>query len=100
MQLDGKNAIVYGTRAMGGAVARAFAREGARVFLAGRTLHPLETLAAEIREAGGRADAAVVDAMDPEAVQAHVADVVQSAGSLDISFNAVGVPVTQDVPLT
>ena len=38
MLLEGKNAVVYGGGgAIGGAVARAFAREGARVFLAGHT---------------------------------------------------------------
>jgi len=39
MLLQNKNAVIYGGGgAIGGAVARAFAREGAKVFLTGRTL--------------------------------------------------------------
>ena len=54
MLLDGKNAIIYGARgSIGGAVARAFANEGARVFLAGRTLSRLDEVAGEIRAGGG-----------------------------------------------
>jgi 3-oxoacyl-[acyl-carrier protein] reductase len=46
MLLKNKNAVIYGGGgAIGGAVARAFAREGARVFLAGRTLQSLEEVA-------------------------------------------------------
>src|SRR5712691_1744579 len=63
MLLKKKNAVIYGgAGAIGGAVARAFAREGAKVFLAGRTLARLEAVAAAIRAAGGEADAAPVDA--------------------------------------
>jgi NAD(P)-dependent dehydrogenase (short-subunit alcohol dehydrogenase family) len=57
--LAGKNAVIYGGGgSIGGAVARAFAREGARVFLAGRTLSTLEAVAEEIRSAGGAAETA------------------------------------------
>jgi NAD(P)-dependent dehydrogenase (short-subunit alcohol dehydrogenase family) len=52
--LENKNAVIYGGGgSIGGAVARAFAREGARVFLAGRTRAKLERVADEIRSAGG-----------------------------------------------
>ena len=65
MLLEGRNAAVYGGGgAIGGAVARAFAREGARVFLAGRTRASLEEVVAAIRDAGGAAETAVVDALD------------------------------------
>ena len=54
MLLEGKNAVVYGGGGkIGGAVARAFAREGATVHLAGRTAAPLDAVAGEIRAAGG-----------------------------------------------
>ena len=80
MLLDGKVAIVHGGGgAMGGAVARAFAREGATVHLAGRTLAKLEKVAADIAEGGGRATTAVVDAYDAEAVEAYTAS-IQGAG--------------------
>lgn len=100
MQLAGKNAVVYGAAgSMGSAVSRAFAAAGARVFLAGRTAATLDALADEIRAAGGQAHAAVVDATDKESVDAHAAGVVEQAGSLDVSFNAVAYDVLQNVPL-
>jgi 3-oxoacyl-[acyl-carrier protein] reductase len=99
--LENKNAIVYGAAgAIGAAVARAFARDGARVFLAGRTLATLEDVAADIRAQGGLAEAAPVDAMDQAAVDAHADRVVATAGRIDVSFNAVAVSVVQGVALT
>jgi NAD(P)-dependent dehydrogenase (short-subunit alcohol dehydrogenase family) len=84
---------------MGGAVARALAREGATTFLAGRTRAPLDQVAAGIREAGGTAEVAVLDAADPKAVEAHAGEVVEAVGGIDISFNAVGMEAVQEVPL-
>jgi 3-oxoacyl-[acyl-carrier protein] reductase len=92
MLLDNKNAVIYGGGgAIGGAVARVFAREGARVFLAGRTQAQLDTVAQEISSAGGRAGTSVVDALDEEAVNAHADTVAAEAGSIDIALNAVGI---------
>lgn len=100
MQLEEKNAIVYGAAgSMGGAVARAFAREGARVFLAGRTLASLDEVADEIRSGGGAAETAQVDAMDQAAVESHASQVAAAAGSIDISFNAISIDAVQNVPL-
>ena len=90
MLLDGRNALVYGTGPIGGAVARGFAREGARVHVAGRTQRGLDDLAAMIRADGGRVDTALVDALDESAVDAFVDGVADQAGSVDISFNLVG----------
>ena len=82
MQLQGKNAVVYGAAgAMGSAVARAFAQEGARVFLAGRTLAKLDRVAGEIRAAGGVAETAQVDAMDQTSVTAHADQVAVRQGA-------------------
>src|SRR5919199_1257509 len=90
MLLENKNAVIYGGGgAIGGAVARVFAREGARLFLAGRTLQSLEEVAAEIRSAGGMAEAAVLDALDEGAVDEHADAVAASAGSIDVSFNLI-----------
>jgi NAD(P)-dependent dehydrogenase (short-subunit alcohol dehydrogenase family) len=103
MLLENKNAIIYGgAGAIGSAVAEAFAREGARVFLAGRTLATLDAVAKRIAAAGGRAEAAEVDALDEAAVEAHVAAVVQKVGKIDVSFNAitpVPQPGTQGIPI-
>ncbi len=88
--LDGKHAVVYGAGPIGGAVARAFAREGAIVHLGGRNLETLQPLAEEIG-----ADTAVVDVTDPASVE-------QFAGGLeriDISFNAVGADDVQGTRL-
>lgn len=90
MLLEDKNAVIYGGGgAIGGAVARAFAREGARVFLAGRTRTSLEEVAAEIRSAGGVADTAEVDALDEKAVDEHADAVAAEAGGIDVSFNLI-----------
>jgi 3-oxoacyl-[acyl-carrier protein] reductase len=100
MLLEGKNAVIYGAGgAVGRAVARAFAREGARVFLAGRTLAKVETVAQEIHAAGKLAETAQVDALDKQAVGEHVDAVAEKAGSIDISFNAVGINHIQGTPL-
>lgn len=90
MLLENKNAIIYGAGgSVGSAVARAFAREGARLFLAGRTRATLDSLAHEIAEAGGVVETAVVDAYDKAAVDQHLSEVVGKAGSVDISFNLI-----------
>lgn len=97
MLLEQKVAIIYGAGgAIGGAVAQAFAREGARVFLAGRTKATLDAVAERIHAAGGSATAAVVDACDEQAVNAFVDTVVAQAGAVDISFNLIGVGDVQE----
>jgi NAD(P)-dependent dehydrogenase (short-subunit alcohol dehydrogenase family) len=98
--LEGKNAVIYGGGgSIGGAVARALAREGARVHLAGRTLETLEQVAEEIRAAGGAAEAAQVDALDEQAVDGHADAVAASVGSIDISFNLISHGDVQGTPL-
>lgn len=92
MLLKNKNAVIYGAGgSIGGAVARAFAREGARLFLVGRSPATLEMVAKEISAAGGTAETAIVDAFDEEAVDEHSAAVVAKAGSIDVSFNAIDI---------
>jgi 3-oxoacyl-[acyl-carrier protein] reductase len=99
--LNGKVAVIYGAAgAMGGAVSRAFARESAQVFLAGRTLKKLEALADDIRNSGGFARAAEVDALDRAAVNEHLAEVTRLHGGPDISFNLIGLGGKQGEPLT
>jgi NAD(P)-dependent dehydrogenase (short-subunit alcohol dehydrogenase family) len=91
--LKNKVAVIYGAGgAIGGAVARAFAHEGARLFLTGRLRAPVEAVAKDIVSAGGSAEPAAVDALDEEAVDRHLQSVVEKAGRVDISFNAVGIP--------
>jgi 3-oxoacyl-[acyl-carrier protein] reductase len=100
MLLENKNAVVYGAGgAIGGAVARAFAREGARVFLAGRTLATLDEVSEEITVSGGVAETARVDACDERAVEEHAAAVAEKAGGVDVLFNAIGMEDIQGTPL-
>jgi 3-oxoacyl-[acyl-carrier protein] reductase len=98
--LERKNAVIYGgAGSIGGAVARAFGREGARVFLAGRTKATLEEVAEQVRSAGGAAETAEVDALDAKAVEEHAGAVAAEAGSLDISMNVITHPATHGTPL-
>jgi NAD(P)-dependent dehydrogenase (short-subunit alcohol dehydrogenase family) len=91
--LQGKVAVIYGAGgAIGGAVARAFAREGARLFITGRRQEPVSAVARDIVGGGGSAEAAQIDALDEQAVDAHLQSVVDSAGRVDISVNAFGIP--------
>jgi 3-oxoacyl-[acyl-carrier protein] reductase len=99
MLLQDKTAVIYGGGgAIGGAVARAFAREGATVFLAGRTLDKLDQVEQEISAAGGKAETAQVDALDERAVDEHADAVAAEAGGIDIALNAVGILHVQGTP--
>ena len=100
--LKDKVAVIYGAGgAIGGSVACAFAREGATLFLTGRRRVLVETVAKDVASAGGSAEAAEVDALDEQAVDEHLQSVIDKAGRVDISFNAVGIPDTKilGVPL-
>ena len=102
MMLKDKVAVIYGAGgAVGGAVARAFAREGARLFLIGRHLAQVGAVAKEVAPAGGSVETAEVDALDEQAVDRHLQSVIEKAGRVDVSFNAIGIPNTtlQGVPL-
>jgi NAD(P)-dependent dehydrogenase (short-subunit alcohol dehydrogenase family) len=91
--LKNKIAIVYGASGgIGGAVARAFADQGARLFLTGRDRASVDAVANDVVSAGGSAIAAQVDALDEQAIDTHLQSVIDSAGRVDISFNAVGIP--------
>jgi NAD(P)-dependent dehydrogenase (short-subunit alcohol dehydrogenase family) len=93
MLLKNKVAVIYGASGgIGGAVARVFAQEGAKLFLTGRDVAAVEAVAKDIVSAGGSAQAAEVDALDEQAVETHLQSVIDTAGRIDISFNAVGIP--------
>lgn len=93
MMLKDKVGVIYGAGgAIGGAVARAFASEGAKLFLTGHNLAPVEAVAKEVVAAGGSAEAAEVDALDEQALDEHLQSVIDKAARVDISFNAIGIP--------
>jgi NAD(P)-dependent dehydrogenase (short-subunit alcohol dehydrogenase family) len=98
-----KHAAAYGAGgAVGAAVARAFAREGAKAFLTGRTIASVKAVADDIARTGGTVEVAQVDALDEGPVEAHLDSVVQKAGKIDVSVNAitpVAQPGIQSIPL-
>ncbi|AHI01016.1 SDR family oxidoreductase [Kutzneria viridogrisea] len=96
MSLQDKNVIIYGAGgSIGSAVARTFAAQGARLFLAGRSREGLDLVAKEID-----AEVAVLDALDEQAVDEHARSVADSAGAIDVSFNLVSGGDLQGIPLT
>jgi 3-oxoacyl-[acyl-carrier protein] reductase len=98
--LRDKVAVIYGGGgAVGGAVAGAFAREGATLHLAGRTKETLDAVADGIRASGGTVATAVVDAADERAVEAHIESVAVAEGRIDVLFNAIGMQDVQGTPL-
>ena len=102
MMLKNKVAVIYGAGgAVGAAVSRAFGQEGATLFLTGRRRARLDDVAKEIDSSGGGVETAEVDALDEQSVDNHLQSVIDKAGRVDISFNAVGIPNTtlQGVPL-
>ncbi len=100
MILQNKNAVIYGAGgSLGGAVAKSFANAGARVFLTGHGIESVQKTADEIRASGGSAEVEVVDAFRENEIVNHLDKMVRLAGNVDISFNAVGVDVVQNIPL-
>jgi 3-oxoacyl-[acyl-carrier protein] reductase len=101
MLLQNKNAVIYGAAgSLGRTIAKAFVAEGAKLFLSGHHLAPVQKLAYEIVAAGGQAEAAEVDALDQSAVNQYVETVAAKAASIDISFNAINIQDKQNIFLT
>ena len=100
MLLQTKNAVIYGAGgSLGGAVARALASAGAKVFLTGKKLNSIKSLEKDILASGGNVEIAEVDAMDEQAINDHLTKIIGRNGTVDISFNAIGWQDTQDTPL-
>ena len=96
MMLDNKVAVIYGAAgSIGATVARAFAREGARVFVTGHSQGPVDAVARDIIASGGLAESAEVDALDEASIETHLQTVIAAAGRVDISCNAVAIPDSQ-----
>jgi NAD(P)-dependent dehydrogenase (short-subunit alcohol dehydrogenase family) len=98
--LQNKNAVIFAAGgSLGSTIAKAFAAAGARVFVSGRTIAPVQKVAAEILASGGKAFVAQVDAMDEAAVNDYVSNVAEEAGTIDIVFNLIDLQVVQNMPL-
>jgi NAD(P)-dependent dehydrogenase (short-subunit alcohol dehydrogenase family) len=100
MLLASKNAIIYGAGgSLGSAIAHALAKEGAKVFVTGHHLKPVQLLAHEINNGGGKAEAAEVDALNEKSVNDFVNNVVKAAGTVDISLSLIDTKDIQGIPL-
>lgn len=88
--MENKVAIIYGNGSVGCAMAKAFANEGAKVFLTGRTKEKLNAIPKDIRAAGGVIETSVLDALDEKAIKNHMLQTIEKTGKIDISFNAIG----------
>jgi 3-oxoacyl-[acyl-carrier protein] reductase len=100
MLLTGRTAIIYGGGGtLGGAIASAFAKQGAILHLVGRSRPRLDAVAKTIESQGGQAYVATFDAGDLARVDEHAASTVAKHGRLDISVNAVGIAHVQGTPL-
>ena len=96
--LSGRTAVVTGASSgIGRAIALALGRAGAHVFLAGRSQAPMDETRKEIREAGGQADAVVLDVRDVEALRGLVERAVQDTGRLDVMVNNAGLSYPGDI---
>ncbi|MBA2611765.1 MAG: SDR family oxidoreductase [Bacteroidetes bacterium] len=95
-RLENKVAVIYGNGKVGTALAKAFASQGAKVFLTGRTIKKLDVVN------GQNIETAQLDALDEKAVEKHMIEVIKKVGKIDISFNVIGLPQTgiQGIPLT
>ena len=95
MRLAGRTAFITGGgRGIGRAVALAFAREGARVFLVARTASDVERAAAEVRAERGEGAAAHApcDVSDPASVARAFAAAGEFSGAgVDVLVNNAGV---------
>ena len=101
IMLQNKNVIIYGAGgSIGSSLAKTFANAGANVFLTGRNLHSIQKIANEIIANGGHAEVEQVDAMSEKEINSHLAGVVKKAGTIDVSFNVIGLEVVQNMPLT
>jgi 3-oxoacyl-[acyl-carrier protein] reductase len=92
MRLDGKTAVITGaSRGIGAAVAKAAAREGARVALVARDTAKLTEVQREIQKSKGEARVFPTDLLDERAVERLAADVERTWGGIDILFNNAGI---------
>jgi NAD(P)-dependent dehydrogenase (short-subunit alcohol dehydrogenase family) len=91
MRLENKIALITGGYGgMGRASARLFAREGATVFVAGRSRERGDALVAEINDTGGKAHFVELDVVNQDHWNAAIAQIKEQAGALHVLMNIVG----------
>jgi NAD(P)-dependent dehydrogenase (short-subunit alcohol dehydrogenase family) len=98
--LEGTHAVIYGAGgSLGGAVARALACAGANLLLVGRNMPPVQRVANEIVDGGGRAEAVRVDATNESEVNGLMESMTRSGRMVDLSFCLIDYQVVQNIPL-
>ncbi|HMH21489.1 MAG TPA: SDR family oxidoreductase [Puia sp.] len=101
MLLKNKNAVIYGAGgSVGTAIARAFAQEGAKVFLTDHTVERIGQTAGEIIRNGGYAEFAQVDALNQPEVERHLESLIEKHHQIDISFNLISLNDVHGIPLS
>lgn len=91
MLLKNKVVVIFGgSGAIGSAVARNMAHEGAEVCLVARGQEKLDRVAHEIRAAGGTADTVLIDVLDEPSMMTQIAKLAGRRGGFDIVVNATG----------
>lgn len=91
-KLDNRVALVYGgTSGLGEASAKLFAKEGAKVVIAGRSKERGDEIVAEIKQDGGEAVFVKVDLMDVSQIEKSVNDTINAFGTIDILYNGAGI---------
>ena len=94
MDLKLKDKVVVvtgGGGAIGSAIAKSFAQEGAKVVVTGRTVATLEAIVNDIKANGGIAEAITCDVSKKESCEALVEKTVEKFGSLDVLVNNAGI---------
>ncbi len=91
LQLKDKVVVITGpAKGMGRAVSLAFAREGARLVLAGRDVAAIEPVAAEARELGVGTQVVACDMTDPQQTEALAEQAIAAFGRIDVLVNVAG----------
>ncbi len=92
MRMQDKVAIVTGAASgIGREIARAYAREGAKVCIADLNLEAAHGVAGEVGRAGGQALALAMDVAQEAAVDAGVAETVRRFGNVDVLVSNAGI---------
>jgi NADP-dependent 3-hydroxy acid dehydrogenase YdfG len=98
--LAGRTTVVTGASSgIGRSIAEAFGAEHAHVVLAGRSSAPMEESIKRIVEAGGSAEAHVMNVRVPEEVEQLVSQAAKSTGRLDVMVNNAGVSYPEPITL-
>lgn len=91
-KLQDRVALIYGgTSGLGEATARLYAKEGAKVAIAGRSAERGNEIVDAIKEEGGEAVFVEVDLMDTDQIKQSVRETVEAFGTIDILYNGAGI---------